>query len=81
MSRFGDDNRQPDPSYDYMARRDKIEAGMSEEERQFLRENAVSQTTEQQALADIQYQRSHRQNVLRCRPVEINTWAPRSRSI
>lgn len=57
MSKFEDGAGEADPSYDYMGRRDKIEAGLSDEEREYLRENAKSDASEQRALAEINYRR------------------------
>lgn len=57
LSRFSDDNRQPDPAWDYMENRERIEKGLQEPEREYLRENAVSEQTAQRALGELAHRR------------------------
>jgi hypothetical protein len=46
-----------DPSYDYMAHREQLEIGMSDDERSYMRENATSEQAAMRARAEIDYRR------------------------
>lgn len=51
-------NSEPaDPSFDYMAQRETLEAGMTEDERSYMRENVTSEQTALRARAEIEYRR------------------------
>lgn len=46
-----------DPTFDYMAHREKLEAGLTEDERQYMRENSPSEAAATRARAQIDYRR------------------------
>lgn len=55
MNRF---NAEPaDPSFDYMARREELEAGMNDDEREYMRENVTSEAAAMRVRGEIEYRR------------------------
>jgi hypothetical protein len=57
LQRFSDEDRKPDPAWDYMANRERIEKDLTEDEREYLRENAVSEATAQRSLNELAFRR------------------------
>lgn len=57
LQRFADGPAVADPAWDYMQNRDRIEKDLSDDEREYLRENAVSEESAQRSLAELAYRR------------------------